>query len=205
MKLIIIVLMLFLSGITMAQENTLVDLDISSVKGYGAVVTKYSSLNNYGALTVGGRGGWIFNNTFLIGAGIYGLASNVPVDVFDSNTLLTRSDKLHFMYGGVEVEYVFSPKNLVHYSIYTLVGLGSISSHTNSQEYPDGYYDHSHMNNPFLVLEPAFNVTLNIANFFHVSLGVGYLITSGADYQTVGDGSLSGLTGNFTIQFNGTK
>jgi len=205
MKTKIFILLLLLTGSALAQENSFIEPDVSSVKGFGAVVTKYSSLNNYDAFTIGGRGGWIFDNSIIIGGGIYGLASNVPVEVIDKNTLLPRRDKMHFMYGGVELEYVFNPKKIVHYSIYTLIGLGSISSHTNNQEYPNSYYDHNHMRNPFLVIEPSFNVTMNIAKFFEVAVGLGYMVTSGADYQTIDDKSLSGVNASITIKFRGPQ
>lgn len=205
MKSKIFILILLLSGLTLAQEKSLFDANISSVKGFGAVVTKYASLTDYNALIVGGRGGWIFNNTFIVGAGMYGLASNVPIDVVYTDPQISGKDRLHFMYGGVEVEYVFEPEEIVTYSVYTLIGLGTVSSHFYNQEYPDNYFDHNYMGNPFFVVEPSFNVKLNVTRFLQVSVGVSYLSTVGAEFQTVDDKSLSGVNGSLTIKFQGAN
>ncbi len=203
MKKKILVLMLLVSGLTLAQEKTLFNSDISSVKGFGAVVAKYATLNDYGSFLIGGRGGWIFDNSFILGAGIYGLVSSVPVDVVGNNLPDITEDRLHFMYGGAEVEYIYKPKEIVHYSVYTLVGLGTISSHYYNQDYPDDYYDHNHMGNPFFIVEPGFNVILNLTSFLKATVGVSYIATSGADYQTLSDKSISGVSGNVTIKFKG--
>ena len=66
MKTKIFILLLLLTGSALAQENSFIEPDVSSVKGFGAVVTKYSSLNNYDAFTIGGRGGWIFDNSIIL-------------------------------------------------------------------------------------------------------------------------------------------
>jgi len=205
MKLTIIILTILLSRITIAQENTLFNSEISSVKGFGGVVAKYTSLNDYSTLIIGGRGGWIFNNSFLLGLGVYGLASKVLIDFVDSDPLIAKKDKLHFMYGGLEIEYVFNPKNIIHYSVYTLVGLGVVSSHNNNLNYSNNFFDHNQMGNPFFVVEPAFNIILNVTGFLQVAIGLSYRATGGAEYQTINDKSLSQVNGNFTIKFKGAQ
>ncbi|GBD91935.1 hypothetical protein BMS3Abin04_02667 [bacterium BMS3Abin04] len=204
-KLTIIILTILLSGTTTAQENTLFNSEISSVKGFGGVVTKYTSLNDYGALVIGGRGGWIFNNSFLLGLGVYGLASKVLIDIVEGDPLVAKKDKLHFMYGGLEIEYVFNPQNIINYSVYTLIGLGVASSHNNNLVSSNNFFDHNQMGNPFFVVEPALNVLLNITGFLQVAIGLSYRATTGVGYQTINDKSLSRLNGNFTIKFKGAQ
>ncbi len=204
MRLLIVTLFVLLSQKVIAQENTLMDLEISSVKGFGGVVTKFSHLNDSDALLLGGRGGWIFNNSFVLGIGIYGLATNVPIDIIDTDPSIVGNDKMHFMYGGLEIEYIFNPENLIHYSVFTLIGLGAVSSH-NNQNYANNFFDHSRMGNPFFVIEPAINVILNVTSFLNVAIGLSYRASTGAEYETINDKSLSQLNGNFTIKFKSSQ
>ena len=101
------------------QERTLVSGPIES-GGFGGPVLKFTELVEEFGLLVGGRGGWIINHTFVLGAGGYGLANQ---DNFEFS-VDGRVRQLHMGYGGLELEYVNRSHELIHFSVQALVGAG---------------------------------------------------------------------------------
>ena len=69
------VLLLFLSQSSRAQEETLMGSGEIASGGFGAPVVKFTEITGDPAVLVGGRGGWIVNHTFVLGAGGYGLVT----------------------------------------------------------------------------------------------------------------------------------
>lgn len=160
---------------------------------------KYTTINDVGSIIVGGRGGWIINHSLIIGGGMYGLASQVSVDVIEGDNILKDADELRMMYGGFEIEYIFNSSNVFHVSIYTLLGMGSIGYRSDFYENNDYY--HMGDQNRFFVAEPAVNLEINVTTFFHLALGASYRFTSGAEYQTITDSNVSGFNGMLTFKF----
>lgn len=206
MKKTIILLLAFAFQQTFAQEQTLLSSSEYSSGGFGAPVLKYTTLNNQSSLLMGGRGGWVLNHSLSIGGGFYGLASEVPVDVIESDIFSKDLDNLQFMYGGFEIEYIFAPLSIFHVSVYTLLGMGNISyrniSQDNFDDYNNGYHmDNLFTGNHFFVAEPALNIEVNVTTFFHLALGASYRYTNGANYQAISDDDVSGFNGMLTFKF----
>lgn len=164
-----------------AQEKTLVSEDFHS-GGFGAPVVKFSEVANEFAVFAGGRGGWIVNHTFVIGAGGYGLAN----DIRFSDSLVGRD--VEFGYGGLELEYINSSDELVHFTVYLLIGGGGLSGTVLEEE-------------SVFVLEPALNGELNITKFFRLNAGVGYRWVAAVDNPGYDDGDFSALYGQVTAKF----
>ncbi|MCF6268312.1 MAG: hypothetical protein L3J41_01215 [Melioribacteraceae bacterium] len=184
-----------------AQEKTLVSSGITSNGWFGAPVMKIAELNNQSSLIIGARGGWIINNSIVLGGGMYGLASNVTVDVIDGDLFSEDTENLHFMYGGFELEYIISPMEIFHVSLYTLLGLGSVSYNNFGDGNTNNFYSNHQTGNSFFIAEPAINLEVNVTHFFRIDLGVGYRYTYGADYQTINDNTVSGFNGIVTLKF----
>lgn len=200
MKKILILLLALTLQQTFAQEQTLLSSSTEySNGGFGAPVLKYTTINDVGSIIVGGRGGWIINHSLIIGGGMYGLASQVSVDVIEGDNILKDADELRMMYGGFEIEYIFNSSNVFHVSIYTLLGMGSIGYRSDFYENNDYY--HMGDQNRFFVAEPAVNLEINVTTFFHLALGASYRFTSGAEYQTITDSNVSGFNGILTFKF----
>jgi hypothetical protein len=64
---------------TKPEEETLISGGIDS-GGFGALVFKFSGVNDQFAGFAGARGGWIINHQFVVGGGGYGLTSNICLD-----------------------------------------------------------------------------------------------------------------------------
>jgi len=203
-KIIVLLVALLTAQFTFAQENTLLSSGVTSSGGFGGPVAKYTQLNNQSAFILGARGGWVVNHSFIIGGGMYGLVGNVSVDTKIGDIIYKDSDYLRFGYGGLELEYIFAPMNVVHVSIYTLLGVGGASYRNYDDNYfgEDEYYsNHSMMRNPVFVAEPAVNMEVNITELFRVDLGVSYRYVSNVDYQMITAEDLRGISGILTFKF----
>lgn len=201
MKMIVVLILALMIETSLAQEKTLISSGEMSNGGFGAPVIKFSEINDQNSLLIGARGGWIVNHSLVLGAGMYGLASNITVDATDGNVIDKNAENLHFMYGGIELEYVFSSMEVFHVSVYTLIGLGRLSINNYENGIDADYYDSHHAGNSFFVAEPAANLLVNVTNYFRVGLGIGYRFTAGANYQTLTDEKISGISGVLTLKF----
>lgn len=153
-----------------AQEQTLLsNTSVYSNGGFGAPVLKYTTINNTGSLLIGGRGGWIINNSLILGGGIYGLVDDISIDEKTGDVLQQDEENTRLMYGGFEIEYIFYPMDLFHVSVYTLLGMGNISNKNDFYQ-TDGDYHMGEMNR-FFVAEPAINLEVNVTTFFILLLG----------------------------------
>jgi hypothetical protein len=161
------------------EEETLVAGDFHS-GGFGAAVVKFGEVADDFAVFAGGRGGWIINHTFVLGGGGYGLANDVDLDGDGVRDI-------EFGYGGLELEYINSSDNLLHFTIYMLIGGGGIS--TNIGE--DGVF----------VLEPTLNGELNVTTYFRINAGVGYRWVSGVDTPGLSSSNMSSLMGMVALKF----
>lgn len=121
-----------------------------------APVMKFSTVNEQFGLLGGGRLGWILNHNYTIGVGGYGLFNDIEANELDSGA----TPDLTMRYGGVEFEYVIEPQEIVHFSVYTLVGMGNVEFDYADVDGDDNYF----------VVEPAVNILLNVTEFFRVGL-----------------------------------
>ena len=122
-----------------------------------------------------------------MGVGGYGLFNDIEANEIDSGV----TPDLTMRYGGVEFEYVFDPEEIVHFSVYTLLGMGNVE------------FDYANVDGDdnFFVVEPAVNVLLNVTEFFRVGLGVGYRLATGVDLEGLEDADLSGIVATLTFKF----
>ena len=188
------ILTLLLCFQSFAQEQTLVGNGEMSNGGFGGPVIKYTQIRNEPAVLVGGRGGWIINHTFVIGGGGYGLVNQIEADYFTNY----GEPYINFGYGGFELEYIIQSDQLLHFSIYTLIGAGGVNYRDDSQS---SWYDWDYNNDEFFVLEPALNVEVNITSFFRINAGASYRYISGLNYNNLQNEDFSGFSGVLTMKF----
>lgn len=189
----LVILLTFLSAALLAQEQTILGTGNTSHGGFGGPVVKFSSVRDQFAVLVGGRGGWIINHTFVLGGGGYGLANEVT----GTKTNLGSEMLLNFGYGGFEMEYIINSDDVLHATVYLLLGGGSVS-HRSSYYYDESWFGNS---DEFFVCEPAVNAELNIISFMRINLGVGYRYINGIKDDNLSDSEFSGLSGILTFKF----
>lgn len=175
-------LLALLPAASAAQQETLVSGPIRS-GGFGAPVVKFSETLDRFALLIGGRGGWIINESFVVGGGGYGLTNQYNLAV----------DALEMGYGGIDLEYVNRPNELVHISLNVLLGGGG------ARFYPGTSL--AYWESGFWVAEPGVNLELNVAPVFRMGFGASYRAVDGLAIPGLSNASLSGWSGNLQFKF----
>jgi hypothetical protein len=196
MKRMIVIASLFVLtvGILQAQQQTLFSNNDFELGGYFSPVVKFSPVNDDLGVLVGGRGGIILNRTLAIGFGGYGLVSYV--EALNRGPLGERY--MEVGYGGLDIEYILNPNDLVHFSFSTLIGGGGVLF--NERSWGSDYWeDYDHDVDGFFVVEPSMNVDLNVTSFLKTSVGASYRFVSGLKSDASTNGDLSGPS--FMISF----
>jgi hypothetical protein len=142
-----LVMTLVTTPVALAQEDPQPQVLVNEIEN-GFILApemKFSEVNGKFAHFFGGYGGWLINHRVLIGGGGYGLTN--------------RYRELDMGYGGFVIEYFANPTRLVNFSVKGLVGAGSSSYH---------------WDDPFFVVEPEAQMTLNVAEHFRIGFGGGY-------------------------------
>jgi len=99
------------------------------------------------AFSLGGRIGWMGNRRYVVGLGYYSQLTKIEI----------QTNKTVMNYGGLELEYIFFPDELIHFSVYSLLGYGGLKC---------GKYDH------FFMVEPGAHVVLSMTDIFHIEFGI---------------------------------
>jgi hypothetical protein len=185
----IILLVLVLSISASAQEQTLMGGTIDH-GGFGGPMIKVGQIKGEGAILVGGRGGWIINHTFVLGGGGYGLVNEIKIkEIGGTNYYLA------YGYGGLELEYIHDSDNLVHYTIHTLFGGGSLNLRTRSFDMDNRQGD------LFFIVEPGASIDFNVTSFFRFGVGASYTFVSGVNFENLQNSDFGGLSGVITFKF----
>jgi hypothetical protein len=178
------------SKIKRIPPNTLFENGIY-FSGYGAPVIKFTQFGSTYGLLVGGRGGVLINDRFMIGGGGYGFTRNMK------ETINSEEKELNIGYGGMMLEYHFFPKKLVHFSLGVLAGGGGIGEDDDEDDENDSdRYDGS-----FYVVEPELNIHLNITRFCRVGIGASYRYIKEIDMFGISDKALSRFSGSVMVAF----
>ena len=154
--------------------------------GYIAPVIKFTTINGHGSNLLGVKGGWVINNSFVIGAEYYALNSDVSPNWVDPISHI--SPLIKFTTGGLNFEYIFIHEKMFSASAGIFMGGAGIILQ------PSAYYG-----GDFLVWEPQLNANVNLNEWFHLSLGVSYRTTNALDiYHVDGSGNFPPL--DFSIK-----
>lgn len=176
--------------------------------GYGGLYTRYSKIGEADACLIGGRGGFIMNDNFVIGLAGMGMtapSTRQKVSGNDYNGLLNH---IGFGYGGLLAEYYFNPKDLIVISAGTVIGGGTLFFY-DKDYYDDDYdddYNHHHdgdyeKGSNFFVVEPELNVFINITRFCRIGVGVSYRHVAGIEADEFSDKDFRGPTASVMAQF----
>jgi hypothetical protein len=178
------------------QPRTLLSRPFQS-GGYGAPVVSYTRFADRDAVLVGGRGGWILNHQLVIGGGGFGLATPARQKAgADPN----QADHQHtFGYGGLWLEYLIAPTNVVHGSVGTLVGAGGITYERFRPEPLIGAQESSSV----FVLDPVVAAEVNVTSFLRLAVQGGYRVVRGVDLASLGNAGASGFTLGGLVKLGG--
>lgn len=184
-----------------AQSNnemqTLFKKEDMTYGGYGGPSIAISTFNGENTLLVGGRGGVIFNSSFAVGGAGYGIVNSPQFTRIDDNEVAY----LEGGYGGLLLEYILLPNELVHLSFPVVIGAGGLLySNTRAMDGPD--FDKSIIDNSaFFVLEPGLELEVNIVRFMRITAGASYRYTNGMSLLDTPSSAFNALTLSVSLKF----
>ncbi len=164
---------------------------------FGAPAIKITSLSGHTALVIGGKFGFVINENIVIGGGFYGLISNVHTDYIDIPS--GQNVMINLNYGGLELEYIFFSRFLIHGSIELLLAGGGVYFDISDKSVPHNNY--SKVN--FLVYEPSLNIEYNTLSWLRIDLNLSYRIITSYELENYGvsQKDLNGLTAGLIFKF----
>ena len=162
---------------------------------FGAPVFKYTRLVAQPALVVGGKGGWIINQKFVLGAGYYALTSNVNSNFTDP--VSNKNLMLDFNYGGLEFEYLLLYESRYNVTIGMLLAGGGLNFHLQDMT-------KKFSNRNLLVWEPQLNFEAELFRWLHADAGISYRIISAyTELYNITADDLQGINILLTFKFGG--
>lgn len=183
-----LVALLFLVSTAQGQIDTGTTI-VHHNGGFGGPEAQITSVANHTAVFLGGRGGWIIHDTFVIGGAGFGLVGPGPLAPF---LAAGQRPRLQMGYGGAEIESIIRPHHELHFVLSLLLGGGS------ARWNPLPLNERS---TSFFVAQPGAAVELDIARPFRVDLGLDYREVVGADLHGLPESRLRGLGADVTLKF----
>ena len=104
-------------------------------------------------------------------------------------------------YGGLLLEYIGAPTELVHLGGGALIGAGGaqlVRDLDGDEPYDDG---NTLASTSFFASELEGRVEVNVTSFFRLGLSGGYRLILGSDLQGVSDADLGGPFGRLALRF----
>jgi hypothetical protein len=208
MKTVLLLLALLLSaGVASAQdeEQTLVNGDID-IGGFGGVFFRGTGIKHTSATLVGGGGGVVFGHVLYASVIGYSLATNVHAGVNDTAGAPLY---INLAAGGLRLQYIYRPNDLVHFTAGGLVGGGTISYGRRNWFQGDGHNDgwdrdddmRDYGNGTFFVFEPELGAELNITSWCRLEGVLTYRVVGGVDYRGLTNGDIGGISGGAMVKF----
>ncbi len=170
------------------ETQTLLNMSNLSLSGYGAPVVRFSKMGDSYSTLVGGRGGLIINDNFVLGGCGMGLAHPRDRSEFSGKTYSGNYDRVDFAYGGGLIEYYFTPKSLFGFSAGATIGGGGLTFHSRKEAYDEDEYG----SDVFFVAEPEVNVFVNITKFCRIGAGISYRYVKGIGVEEFDDKDFRG-------------
>jgi len=169
---------------------------------------KVTDVNHQTGILAGAYGGWVIDNTLLIGGGGYGLTN-------------TNSG---MGYGGLVIGWMAHTDKPIGFGVRALFGFGEgtvtapyttviyptpptpmpVDSHNPPQgqtvTYLASYHEH------FFITDPSADVIIRLGPMVRIDAGIGYRLIAGYNYYGYPSvtGQLQGVTGSFSVQIGGS-
>lgn len=144
---------------------------------------------------VGGRGGWIINQRFVLGAGIYALTSNIQTPT--TNGQSSQPATINFNYGGLEFEFLLLKQSKYNFSMAMLCAGGGVEFYYNK-----GKTSSFSSSRDLLVWEPQLNFEVKLYKWLHADAGASYrIISSYTEGNNVTKDDLQGASFQLTFKF----
>lgn len=170
--------------------------------GYGGPDLRISSMLSQTMTLVGAQASWIAGHRILFGAAGYGLVSGV--DTPSTMQIDGNPSRLGLVYGGIRLGVVATPNSLLHVTMATLVGPGTLSGISRvatPAEFEVGYERRIGHAEGIFVVEPEVAVEMNLTTFMRVALGASYRYVTGVAQPGLSSANLSSPAGSLAFKF----
>ena len=181
-----------------AEKEALFNGDDVEIGFMCGSIIKYTSIYDEAAWLLGLRSALIFDQSFIVGAGVYGLATDIQAPHEVQRIYHKRNMEMEMAYGGMELEYIYRPYKLTHLSFYSLIGVGNIGY---SDEGASDENDDFNKKDTVFIIEPAVNCTLNVTQWFRISTGISYRMITDFQLAGVDEKDMSGFSGILSFMF----
>jgi hypothetical protein len=153
------------------------------INGFGAPFVEFSKHGDEFAVSSGGGGAVLINQTFFFGAYGMGLATEHTLSglkIKQSNGLVTNYPTMRkiFGHGGFWLGYIHNRKEAIHWGLSTKIGWGSVGLCDADLENCDK--GQIGIDNVF-VFSPQVEMEMNMTRWFKINIGAGYRFVSGID------------------------
>lgn len=161
---------------------------------FGAVSIKLTKMLGKSETLLGGRFGWVIDNQFVLGGGVYALVGGINTNFNDPN--FSEGIQVNFNYGGLQLEYILLAKYNVHASFDILIaGAGLYYSYQNK---PNSAFS----SQSFTIYEPELNLEFNLLTWLHLDASCSYKLVTGLDnYGNITPNDVRGISGVLTFKF----
>lgn len=155
----------------------------TSVTGFGAPIVQFWSKGGEMAVSSGGGGAVLINQTFFFGGYGLGMATehnveNLKVIQSGGNTVNYPTLRTNFGSGGFWLGYIHHRKEAIHWGISTKVGWGVISMM--DADFETDMHNGIGVDGVFVFI-PQIEMEMNINRWFKINIGAGYQMVNGVN------------------------
>lgn len=155
----------------------------TSVTGFGAPIVQFWSKGGEMAVSSGGGGAVLINQTFFFGGYGLGMATehnveNLKVIQSGGNTVNYPTLRTNFGSGGFWLGYIHHHKEAIHWGISTKVGWGVISMM--DADFETDMHNGIGVDGVFVFI-PQIEMEMNINRWFKINIGAGYQMVNGVN------------------------
>jgi len=185
--------------------ETLFKTERKSIRGYGAITNKFTTIRGEYANLVGAYGGVYIDHKFLIGIGAAAMTSNLSVPLeYSTNPL--RDLSYEFGQVGLVTEYVFGSNKAVHVAFNLFTGAGFTLQHERYDwhDHDDDFdFDDREATdeNWFFLVEPGIQMEFNVFKWMRFAPGISYRASFESEGQGMRDADISNISYNATLKF----
>ena len=186
-RIILVLIAVVFTNIAMAQDDKptqyLFGNGKTTVNGFGAPIVQFWSTGGDFAVSSGGGGAVLINQTFFIGG--YGMGMATEHDVENLKIMQTNGSSIsysklrtNFGHGGLWLGYIHHRKEAIHWGVSAKIGGGAIN--LMDPDFDDSMRHGIGIDGVFVFI-PQLEVEMNIARWFKINIGAGYQMVTGVD------------------------
>lgn len=165
--------------------------------GFAGPLISVSSVAGQAGIFVGGQGGAVLRNRFVLGAAGFALVNGPTMP--SSANLGAGDHVIGMSYGGFWFGYIAVPQAIVHLTVGALIGGGSVSYRVTDQA-PGA--PATYAIDGFFQAQPEVEAEVNVLRFMRVALGAYYRIAAGVELEgKLGNSDVSGPGGLLLVKF----